>query len=188
MERSDASSVSTASSSVDFAAHNVWDPNDGATRFTCRLAASSNSLWKKSTWRESRFLVILLFIYNVKRRGLTIPLDALPISFSLGQRLLHEGTIAFSTFMLLFLYCLFNVFLRADTSAQHEKERTNDLWPRGSIATRRSQTRQSRPSSVAMGTATFLANDDFATCVEVPHGPSPGLPTDTIVQYWPCPS
>ena len=32
-----------------------------------------------------------------------------------------------------------------------------------------SQTRQSRPLSVAMGTATFVANDDIAACVDVLH-------------------
>ena len=55
--------------------------------FMCRLAASSNSLWKKSTWREPRFLVILLLIYFVTRRELTVPLDASPKTFSLGLRL-----------------------------------------------------------------------------------------------------
>ena len=74
--RSDAPSVSTASDSVVFVAHNIWNPMMGYS-FTCRLAASSKSLWRKLTWREWRFHVILLLIYHVTRREPVIPLNAL---------------------------------------------------------------------------------------------------------------
>ena len=62
MERSDASSVSAAASSVDFAADMVWNP---LMELPFHVA-SSNPLWKKPTWRESRFLVILLLICSDK--------------------------------------------------------------------------------------------------------------------------
>ena len=83
MEGSDASSVSTSSDSVDFDEHNMWNPC-WSSYFTCRLAASSKYRLTKLTWRESRFLDILLLTCHVTRRGLTIPLDTLFGTIALG--------------------------------------------------------------------------------------------------------
>ena len=71
LERSGASSVSAASDSVEIESH------DGTTVSRADLRHLRNFLWKKLTWRESRFHVILLFFfYYVTRRGLMIPLNA----------------------------------------------------------------------------------------------------------------
>ena len=47
-----------------------------------------NILWRKPTWRESHFLVILPLIYSVTRRG------ALPGTITRGESLFWYGTIA----------------------------------------------------------------------------------------------
>ena len=78
--------------------------------FRVQIGASSNTLWKKLTSRASRFLDILLLIYYVRRRGLTIPLNTLLSTFSLVHGCCIKGTIASWTFMLLHLNSLFNVF------------------------------------------------------------------------------
>ena len=61
---------------------------------TCRLSASSKYMLKKLTSRESRFLHILLLIYYVTRRALTIPLNSLFGTVALGKSLFFKGTIA----------------------------------------------------------------------------------------------
>ena len=89
--------------------------------------------------------------------------------------------------MLPYLNSLFNVFWPevlahelfgrpgVDSRAQHLKEKNQRLVGQRHHCVM-SQTRQSRPLSVAMGTATFVANDDIAACVDVLHVPSPSFP------------
>ena len=139
--------------------------------FTCRLAASSKYRLTKLTWRESRFLDILLLTCYVTRRGLTIPLDTL----YLAPLSLNKVTVASWFLMLLHLNSFLDVLL--DSRRRHVynflncvllhtlntgKKITNDLRGKGTIATRSffvmSQTRQSRPlSPVAVsGSSHFL--------------------------------
>ena len=73
---------------VDFDTHNSWNPMMELLFHLQIGGIFVIFMERKLTRRESRFLVILLLIYYVTRRGLTIPLDALlPSTFSLGQRL-----------------------------------------------------------------------------------------------------
>ena len=78
MKQLDASLVSTASGSVDFDAHNIWNPMMELL-FHMQIGGKLRSLsWRKRTWQESRFLVILPLICLVTRRGPMILLEALP--------------------------------------------------------------------------------------------------------------
>ena len=79
--------------------------------FTCRLAASSKYRLTKLTWRESRFLDILLLTCYVTRRGLTIPLDTLFGTIALGWGSLNKGTVASWFLMLLNLNSFLGVLL-----------------------------------------------------------------------------
>ena len=62
--------------------------------FTRRLAASSNPLWMKLTWRESRSHVTLPLIYSATKKVLTIPLDAQAGTTARDEMLFLFGTIA----------------------------------------------------------------------------------------------
>ena len=65
MKQLDASPVSTASGSVDFEAHNIWNPMMELL-FYMQIGGKLRSLrGGKRTWQESRFLVILLLMYFV---------------------------------------------------------------------------------------------------------------------------
>ena len=195
MQRSDASSVSTASSAVDFAAHNVWKPmmeqlfhvqigcifelfveeiDSARVAFSCHSALNvlrDMAGIHGSAWRITEYLFPWTTAVYIRA---PLPLGSC------------------STMLLYFDYLssMYSCPRRWDTGDlvtecwyKRSTPEGKELTTCGTEAPLRPDVLRDVPDETVkafvgcLGTATFLAIDGFATCIDVLHGPSPGLST-----------
>ena len=110
------------------------ESHDGATISRADWRHLRTLCGRNSTWRKSRFLVILLLIYCVTRRRLTVLRNALLGTIALSGDVMCQGTTASWFITFLNSVAFINVFLsealtreqsgqpRAVTRARHQKE------------------------------------------------------------------